>query len=137
MTELRELKEILLREGYTCVLSNGADTVTSRARGVKPLLEFLDSGNYAGYYAADKVVGKAAAFLYVCMGVAALHACVISEAAIEVCRRHGIAVGYDVATSHIINRKGDGLCPMEQTVAAIDDPQAAKAAIIAKIKAGI
>ena len=66
-----------------------------------------------------------------------MHACVISEAAIEVCRRHGIAVGYDVATSHIINRKGDGLCPMEQTVAAIDDPQAAKAAIIAKIKAGI
>lgn len=138
MTELSELKDLLLQEGYTCVLSNGTDTVTSRERGVKPLIGFRESGkDFTGYMAADKIVGRAAAFLYSNMGIAALHACVIGRAAIDVCRQHKIAVSYDTETETIINRNGDGVCPMEQLVRDIQDPAVAESVIAEALKTHI
>ena len=56
--------------GYTCVLCRGDAILTDKRRGVRPLLDLLDSReNFVGYSAADKVVGKAAAFLYQLLGV--------------------------------------------------------------------
>ncbi|MDE6966768.1 MAG: DUF1893 domain-containing protein, partial [Clostridiales bacterium] len=68
--------------GYTCVLSDGKNTVTSKERGVAPLLQMIEGGgDYRGYFAADKVVGAAAALLYAYMGGAQLCAHVMSERA--------------------------------------------------------
>ena len=59
-----EAKEILVSGGYTCVLTDGAEVHTSFDRGVKPLVRFLESGKIpAGLSAADKVVGRATAYL--------------------------------------------------------------------------
>ena len=75
-------KELLEKENFTCVLWYGEHLYTSRERGVKPLLEWLDQGlDLSSFSAADKVVGKAAAFLYVLLGVSRVYASVISEAA--------------------------------------------------------
>lgn len=122
--------------GYTCVLSDGKSIVTSKDRGVAPLLQLIEGGgDYRGYFAADKVVGAAAALLYAYMGVAQLCAHVMSERAAQVCELHGIAYRCDMIVPHIINRKGDGVCPMEQAVAQTDDPRAAASIIAAKLKA--
>ena len=122
--------------GYTCVLSDGKNTVTSKERGVAPLLQMIeDGGNYRGYFAADKVVGAAAALLYAYMGVAQLCAHVMSERAAQVCELHGIAYRCDMIVPHIINRRGDGVCPMEHAVAQTDDPRAAVSIIADKLKA--
>ena len=122
--------------GYTCVLSDGKSIVTSKDRGVAPLLQLIEcGGDYRGYFAADKVVGAAAALLYAYMGVAELCALVMSERAAQVCERHGIAYRCDRVVPHIINRKGDGVCPMEQAVAQTDDPRAAVSIIADKLKA--
>lgn len=135
MIKLNLLKDLLTENGYTCVLSDGKEVVYSFERGVKPLIGFIESGkNFKGFCAADKVVGKAAALLYAHMGVAALYASVISDGALTVCGQYGIAVEYGVKTEKIINRRGDGICPMEQTVAEISDPKTAFVAIKEKLK---
>ena len=54
-------------EGCTCALTDGERIVTSRERGVRPLVELIASGaDYNGWHAADKIVGKAAAYEKIC-----------------------------------------------------------------------
>lgn len=133
MKNLSEAKEILGR-GYTCVLVSDEDTVTTRERGVLPLVKWIDEGRrFDGYSAADKVVGKAAALLYVTLGVKIIWAGVISKPAARVFEAHGVEYWYDTLTDAIINRKGDGFCPMETAVRDIDSPEEAFAAIKNKL----
>ena len=134
MSDLFAAKQLLKQGNYTCVLCKGEQILTETARGVAPLLRLLESGcELHGFSAADKVVGKAAAFLYVLLGVSALHACVISRPAAEVLHTHGITLTHDTLVGGIRNRKGDGPCPMESAVLALDDPQAALTAIRATL----
>lgn len=124
-----------LHEGdVTCALCGGEDMVTDTRRGVAPLLALLDSGrDYSGYAAADKVVGKAAAFLYVRLGVRAVYAPVMSAPAQAVLTAHGVDVSCEGLVQAIRNRTGDGFCPMEQAVWDIDDPVEAETAVRQKL----
>lgn len=126
MTDLENVKRLLLDNGYTCVLAKDFQTVYSTKRGVKPLLELLESGrDYSGFLAADKVVGKAAAFLYVLLDIKELYAGIISKPALAVLREHKIETSYDTLVEGIRNRTDTGYCPMETAVLNITDPQAA------------
>ena len=132
---LKNAREILLSRGYTCVLCRGEETYTSNLRGVKPLVQWVESGlDLRGFSAADKVVGKATAYLYVLLGVRALYAQVISDSALAVLRQQGIAVEYGTLVPHIINRAGDGICPFEAAVMEIGEPEAAYTAIRARMR---
>ena len=96
----------LLNEGnYTCVLCKGDILYTSTQRGVKPLLDWLDEKvDLKGFSAADRVVGKGAAFLYVLLGVKAVYAHVMSDEAIQILTENGIKQKCDVSVKNIINR---------------------------------
>lgn len=133
MNDWEKAKSMLQSGGYTCVLCNGDRVYTSNLRGVRPLLEMLET-DVSGFYAADKVVGKATALLYCLLNVRAVHASVISQAALQVLQRGGIAVSWDSLVDYIKNRSGDGRCPMEQATEGIDDPQKALIAIQQKLK---
>ena len=128
-------KQLLAQNNYTCVLCCDDMIYTSEKRGVCPLVEWLedDSRNFSGASAADKVVGRGAAFLYVLLGVREGYANVISHAAIEVLRGHDVTVEYSIAVERIINRKGDGICPFEETVLCITDAKEAYYAIKQKM----
>ena len=127
--------KMLKKGGYTCVLTDGKNICTSVERGVKPLLSWIDSGvDFRGYCAADKVIGKAAAFLYVLLGVSDVYADVISTAAIEVFENYGIEYWYSVETDMIINRTNTGPCPMEHAVRDVTSPDAAHAVIRQTLK---
>lgn len=119
---------------YTCVLCKDNEIHTSTERGVKPLLEWLESGiDLKGFSAADKVVGKAAAFLYVLLGVKEVYAHIMSESAIYTLSRNGIFPQCDVSVKNIINRAGMGNCPMEEAVGELSDPKEALQAIRKKL----
>lgn len=133
MNDLEKAKSILQGSDYTCVLCRGDQIHTSRHRGVRPLLELLDT-DVSGFCAADKVVGKATALLYRLLKVRAIHATVISQAALQALQNSGIAVSWDSQVDYIKNRAGDGRCPMEQATEGIDDPQEALIAIRQKLK---
>ena len=134
MTDLEKAKRLLSSEGYTCVLCRGEDVLSSHERGVKPLLELIDTGRcVTDFSGADKVVGKAAAYLYVLLGVTKLYAGVISGHALDVLAKHGIYCEYGQLVPAIRSRDNRGFCPMESCVIGIDNPQEALLAIREKL----
>lgn len=138
-TDLEQARLILTGENCTCVLCKKGNLYKSTQRGVKPLLEFLDSGaDFSGFSAADKVVGKATAFLYCLLKVKVVYAPVMSVSALHILRLHHIHAEYETLTRAILNHKKDGFCPMETATREISDPSDALAAIrqtLEKLKA--
>lgn len=128
--DLRLARHILVEENCTCVLCKDTVVHKSIRRGVAPLMIWLEEGtDLRDFSAADKVVGKATAFLYCLLGVRAVYAQVISDAAVGVLESRGIPFFFDRQVPAIQNRTGDGLCPMEQATREITDPADAPAAI--------
>lgn len=133
-SDTEKARNLLHDKNYTCVLCKENLIYTSSDRGIKPLIEFIGKGiDLNGFSAADKIVGKAAAFLYVILGVKEIYADVMSESAAQVLEQHNIFIAYGVLTKEIINRKGTGICPMEETVQAENSPSAALVKIKAKL----
>lgn len=130
MNNLEQAKEILKNSESTCVLFKDGVTHTSTKRGVAPLVDWLINGiDIRGFSVADKIVGKAAALLFVLGGVKEVYTPVISKSAVDVLSRHGIYAEYDTVVQKIINRASTGTCPMELAVANINDPNDALKAI--------
>lgn len=135
MTDLEKAVQLLGEGKYTCVMCIGGKTFQSDKRGVAPLLGWLDSEyDFSGAAAADKVVGNAAAYLYVLMKVKCVHAVIISEPALSTFEKYGVAVTYDKLVKAIVNRTKDGFCPMEQAVSAASNPEEALSLIRDKIR---
>lgn len=139
-SDLKKAKEIFEQGGYTCVVAKNGSIRAFKETGVKPLLMLIDSGdNTAGCCAADKIVGRAAAFLYCCMGAQAVYAETVSRGAIGIFEKYGIEIHYKILTERIVNRHGTDSCPMDIAVSEIpsgkeDSPQKALAAIRAKLR---
>ena len=94
------------------------------------MLGFLAEGiDLKGFAAADRIIGKASAMLFVVAGVGAAYAPVVSEQALATFARFGIECAFDSTTDIIMNSAGTGPCPMAQAVKDIDDPAEALAAI--------
>lgn len=114
MEDLHRAKRILEEENCTCVLCRGQQVYQSHRRGVAPLLQLLDEGaDMAGACAADRVVGKATAFLYCLLGVRSVYAHVMSRPAARVLEQGGVEASWGQLVDGIQNRKKDGPCPME------------------------
>lgn len=132
---LTKCREMLKSGEYTLVLFDGKTFLTDTKRGVKPLLDLLDGNeDLSGFSAADKVVGKAAAFLYVLLNVKEIYADVISTHALAVLEQHQIPVEYNTLTDKIKNREGTGFCPMETAVLCEESPEKALEKIREKAK---
>ncbi|MGN0538447.1 MAG: DUF1893 domain-containing protein [Candidatus Fimenecus sp.] len=124
--DLENCKAILESENLTCVVKQGGKILKTADRGIKPFMQWIESGeNLKGAVAADKVVGKAAAFLMEKAGISAVYAAVISEPAEDVLKAAGIEYQFAHLVPRIQNRKGDGLCPMESAVMDIDNAESA------------
>lgn len=130
-SDLQKAKELLIISNKTCVLCKSDTIYTSTERGVKPLLDWLeDPVDLQGVSVADKVVGKAAAFLYVLLKIKEIYAPVMSRGAVEIFVQYGIHAEYDCQVERIINRAGTGFCPMEEAVMEAATPEQAREAII-------
>ena len=135
MNNLEQAKELLQSCGYTCVCCSDKETLTSKKRGVAPLLSwFEEARNLQEYSAADKVVGNGAAFLYILLKIKELHANIISRSALETLTKYHIPVTYDVVTEAIRNRDNTGFCPIETAVSGITVPDEALIVIQEKLK---
>ncbi len=132
--DLDRAKELLASTGSTCVLCRDELVYQTTARGIRPLVDWLHSGeDTCGFSAADKVVGKAAALMYCLLGVRRVYGQVMSTAAVKVLRRNGVEAYWGTLTEFIRNRAGTGLCPMETATAGIDDPDDALPVILATL----
>ncbi len=120
MTDLEKAVKAL--GGHTIALCKGENIITSDKKGISPMIGFIDDGaDLRGYSAADLVVGKAAAMLFVKAGIKEVFAKNLSKSGKEYLEKHGITVKYDLLTDKILNRSGDGICPMECAVSDTED----------------
>lgn len=121
--------------GHSIALCKEGKLLASDGRGVSPMIDFLQDGiDLSGYSVADKIVGKAAAMLFVKAGIKEVYAEILSVSGKNFLEEHGINVGYETLAEKIINRTGDDICPMEKTVADIIDPEEGYEAIRNKLK---
>ena len=127
MLPLEQAKSLLLTSASTIAVVSNGEVFTSQERGVKPLLFLLKEKNgfLKGASVADKVIGKAAALLMVLGEIKEVHTLIISEPAINVFKNHNIKYFYDKKVTRIVNRAGDGLCPMETLCIDVNDPATA------------
>ena len=116
---LNHLRQILHTSGCSCVIGNGDTIAEFHQRGIKDLYDILRDNRplLDGATIADKVIGKGAAALMIAGGVKEVYADVISEAAMELFDRYATKVSYDKKVAHIINRRGNGICPVEERCA--------------------
>lgn len=126
------LKGLLNEKGYSIVASNG---YRSFERGIRPIMTALneDLRFFEGLSVADKIIGKASAMLLCLSGVKEVYTPTLSRTGKEVFDRYGVVYECDELTEMIVNRKGDGMCPMELTVKDIDDLNEAYEALKKKL----
>lgn len=113
---MKELIALLHKGGYSCVIAQEGSVKTFTGRGIADLYEVYthQPEMLRGSCVADKVVGRGAAALLIAGGTRAVYADVISHSALELLQTHRVEVSYTTLTEGIINRKGDGPCPVEQ-----------------------
>lgn len=127
--------EVLKSGDFTLAMVSDENIITKKERGVKPLLELInDNNDYSDYCAADKVIGRAAAFLYVILNVKTIHCGILSENAARVFSQYNISYSYDKIVPYIENRQKNGVCPMETATLNCEDPHEALECIKVTLK---
>lgn len=121
---LSEAKRLLQDEELSFVALDYMGRISrSKKRGVGPALGLIaEHTDLTGGVIADKVVGKAAALLFLLLGPEAIYAATISIPAKKVLDSAGIRVEFEQMVDHIVNREGTGPCPLEHAVMGIQDP---------------
>lgn len=121
---MEELIDILVSGNHSLVVDNG-EIRTFDGRGVSDLFRMLEQapGFLDRARIADKVVGKGAAALMILGGVKEVYAKVISDPAFDLLEKSGVKVSFGKRVEHIINRKGDDICPVEKLCADFATPE--------------
>lgn len=129
---METLKAQLIREQLTCIVRVHDQLYPSQEAGIRPLLHFIEQGVLQDAVLCDKVVGKAAVMLMIYGGVTHIHALTISSHALAFAANYPVAITYDKVVPYIINRKKDGMCPMEHAVLDCEDLQEAYQILLKK-----
>lgn len=112
--KLERLMEILHTGGYSLVIRNNS-IHTFTGRGVSDLYRIYNERKelLEGAEVADKIIGKGAAALMALGKVSEIITDTISAPALSLLKGCGIPVSFQTVVPNIINRRGDGLCPVE------------------------
>ncbi len=106
----------LKQESCSCIIVKDGIASCYYQHGVRDLYDLLNNGSNTlnGAFVADKVVGKGAAALMILGGVSDLHAEIISTEALKLIRNSEIICTFATEVTHIINRTGTDICPVER-----------------------
>lgn len=118
---VKYLKDEIERNEFTCMVWQDDVCFAHDSRGVKPVADFWSKGFLDNAVVVDKVIGRASAMFMADAGVKYAHGNVISGLAADIFEKAGIFFSYDKMVPKIVNRSGDGLCPMESAVANVSD----------------
>lgn len=126
-------KKTLIDGGYSCVVvKDGKVLHAVFGDGIHPIIKLYREHpeDMRGAVIADKIIGRAAAVVYVLCEIKAIYAHVISEPGILMLRAHNIEHTYHRAVPRIDNRTQTDMCPMERASFASDDPELSYASIL-------
>lgn len=122
----QEIQRLFDSGEATIVLKKDGKIVFSQfGRGIGPALGLYDGQPelLRGAEVYDTIIGKAAASVFVLGQVAYVYGDTMSRSAAALLEAHGITHGCRVLADEIINRAGTGLCPFEQAVLNVEEPE--------------
>lgn len=135
--ERSAIAELKSGEASCVLVKNGHIIHQDIGIGVRPLLLLYNSPEgrekLQGAEVFDKVIGKAAAMILILGGVKSVYGQAMSLAGRDTLSAHGIQTQCGELVGVVSNRAGDGICPLEQSVMEIDDPELALQAIEATV----
>lgn len=120
-----EARDLIDKGEYDCLVLHGGEVrYAARGRGIGPAYDACSLGYLAGAEVYDRIVGRAAALLFLRGGVKSVYAHVMSEGA-KALLEPEVPISHTVLTARILNREGTGPCPMDAAVATTSDPEEA------------
>jgi hypothetical protein len=127
MNDLQTAKTLLIQKQLTLIIvKNGETLFETKSRRISGFLNAIEQGTKLKNAAiADKVAGKAIAFLCVYSGVNAVYAETLSKTAREVFEKHGVTYEWKELVDNILDENKSDTCPFEKEAAAIIDPKEA------------
>ncbi|HOO73903.1 MAG TPA: DUF1893 domain-containing protein [Tepiditoga sp.] len=132
MTDIEKAKKMLKENpDYTIIsVKNGETVFCSYEKGIRPMIKLIRNGkNLKGTSTADRITGRAAAFLSVKTGIKELYSEVISKKAFEILKNYNIDFSYGIVSENILNNDKTDICPMEKATLDISDPDKAYEAL--------
>ena len=120
MTDFETAKTNL--SGHTLCLCKNGNCIYSNLKGIAPMMNLIAEGtDLNGYSAADLIVGKAVAMLFVKCGIKSVYAQTLSNQGKAILEKYNIPYEYKTLAPYIINRAGTDVCPMEKAVSGTED----------------
>ncbi len=132
VTDLEYAKKELLKGKAFVVVKDGKVAAESNEKGVAPFFSAVTELTLEKASLADKIVGKAVAFLSVYGSIVSVYALVASESAVAVLTEYNISIEAETVVPMIVNPTGDDQCPIEKMVAACTTPEEAYAVLKGK-----
>jgi hypothetical protein len=133
-SDILNAKSVLLKKNVTCVAIHGKEEIESSKSGIKPLLSWIDgSRNLNGASIADRVIGRAAAWLDVLLDPISVYSPVVSVDAVSILMSHNIILYCDKIVPMILNRLNTAPCPLDACLKDINNSMRALSIIRSKI----
>lgn len=137
-TDIQIAKELLNKEDIVITMvKNGEVLFSSNKKGIRPFFEALEKfprDVFSRCSIADRVIGKAALMLAAYLGAKDIYTPLASQHALSSALSLKLHLNAQITVPFIINRTGDGMCPMEKTVLNINDPEKAFDALKNKLQ---
>jgi len=131
MSDLDIAKHELYEENLTLsIVKDGAVLFETRSHRITGFLEAVETlgDKLEGATVADRVVGKAVAFLCVYAKIRAVYAAVLSRKAQAVLKKDGITCQWNELVENVLDSNKSGMCPFEKTAADISGAEEAYSA---------
>lgn len=110
-------KDEFSKDDYSFVLAGEGKVISSKEKGLKTIVDLVDSGDdFSEFSICDKICGRAAAFLYVLLGVEAVHAKKMAKLAIQILDRAEIKYTYDELIETVLDSQMKEIDPVELSV---------------------
>jgi len=120
------MKNYFLQNNFSLLAEkNGEIIFSSFEHAIAPALALLGMENAKGCIVYDKTVGKAAAVVFVNVGIKFVYASIMSVTAKEFLEANGVAFECGNLIEKIYNRARTDFCPMEKAVISENDPKTA------------
>lgn len=126
MEKSADIYTLLVEGNHSLVIrTTQGQILTFDGRGVIDLYRLYTRNPeiLSGAEVADKAVGLGAATLMALGGISNLTTPVISEDALRLLQDNGVIVRAEVVAPYIINRLGNGRCPLEERLAPLQAQQ--------------
>ncbi len=122
----KKAKKLINNKKASCIIiKNNKIIRTENSHGINSLILIYENEPQIlkDSFVVDKIIGKAAAMIIVLSGAKKVYGKSMSTAAFDYLEKHGCKADYGEKIDVISNRAGNGICPLENAVLDIDDPE--------------